>query len=341
MSVLLDDTYMNYDDHHYSETNPETLSYQDPAEVILTIWAALRPCREITGPDNNRDRNNWITWVPPKRFNPDCGMRAFEPGRWWGKRMFAEVSLNIIGDDYEISVWRARHEGVVVFSTRDDGPVLSPTARLNAAVSQMMDLTTKFDGWTRNGTLREEFPKEWIGKNWLDLLKMYVISKFMLESSVEATWPEVMRSLSAQLFVRDKDSISQRHKVWMSKHPRVSSQIGIAIVLTTSISFALLAVLAFLILFYLGNYAITNQFFWTELHESIRATWDAVVNPLQYRDRWGDFELRDWAYGFLSFPEYVFVNLLIPIGLVFAGLLALVPAARNAIAIFRYALFKI
>ena len=331
---------MNYDDHHYSETNPETLSYQDPAEVILTIWAALRPCREITGPDNNRDRNNWITWVPPKRFNPDCGMRVFEPGRWWGKRVFAEVSLNIIGDDYEISVWRARHEGVVVFSTRDDGPVLSPTARLNAAVSQMMDLTTKFDGWTRNGMLRDKFPKEWIGKNWLDLLKIYVISRFMLESSVEATWPEVMRSLSAQLFLRDKDSISQRHKVWMSKHPRVSSQIGIAIVLTTSISFALLAVLAFLILFYLGNYAITNQFFWTDLHESIRTTWDAVVNPLQYRDRWGDFELRDWAYGFLSFPEYVFVNLLIPIGLVFAGLLALVPATRNAIAIFRYALRK-
>ena len=127
----------------------------------------------------------------------------------------------------------------------------------------------------------------------------------------------------------------------MSKHPRVSSLIGIAFVLTTSISFAVLAVLAFLVLFYLGNYAITNQFFWTDLHESIRTTWDAVVNPLQYRDRWGDFVFRDWAHGFGGSLGYVLENLLIPLGLIFAGLLALVPAARNAIALLRYALSKI
>jgi hypothetical protein len=203
---------MNYDDHHYSDVNPETLAHQDPSEVIQTIWAALRPCREITGRNTDRPENKWITWAPPKRFNPDCGLRAFVPGRWWGKRVFAEVAFNIIGDDYEISIWRSGHDGVVIFSTRDDGPILSPEARLKAAVSQMMELTRIFDEWTREGTLQEKYPQEWIGESGNRMAQRYFAHKLIGPSWDGEGWRDLIGTAVLYRLRDEKTSIEFRSK---------------------------------------------------------------------------------------------------------------------------------
>lgn len=203
---------MNYDDHHYSEINPETLAHQDPSEIILTIWAALRPCREITGPNGDRPENKWITWAQPKRFNPDCGLRAFVPGRWWGKRVFAEVAFNIIGDEYEISVWRSGHDGVLVFSTRDDGPILSPEARLKAAVSQMRELTRLFDKWSRDGTLEEDYPQEWIGESGNRMAQRYFAYKLIGPSWNGEGWRDLIRTAFLCRLRDEKTSIEFRSK---------------------------------------------------------------------------------------------------------------------------------
>ena len=38
----------------------------------------------------------------------------------------------------------------------------------------MRELTIQFDRWTREGTLAIEFPKEWTGTSWVEILILYV-----------------------------------------------------------------------------------------------------------------------------------------------------------------------
>jgi hypothetical protein len=139
-------------------------------------------------------------------------LRAFVPGRWWGKRVFAEVAFNIIGDDYEISIWRSGHDGVVIFSTRDDGPILSPEARLKAAVSQMMELTRIFDEWTREGTLQEKYPQEWIGESGNRMAQRYFAHKLIGPSWDGEGWRDLIGTAVLYRLRDEKTSIEFRSK---------------------------------------------------------------------------------------------------------------------------------
>jgi len=203
---------MEYDDQHYSEINPETLDQQRSDEVILAVWAALRPCRDMTAEGQNRDANHWIRWAKPKKWNPDCGFEVSVPGKFFGKKVFASIALNIVGDDFDIYVQRRHRDLVLVFSTRDDGPLLSPSGRLKAAIGKMMALTEQFDQWSRDGVLVANFPSEWCGTRGTELLKAYVAGKILSSDWQGGRWRDLVATLINELLIDDEFSIERRSR---------------------------------------------------------------------------------------------------------------------------------
>lgn len=319
---------MDYDDQHYSDVNPDTLDLQDPAEVMLTVWAALRPCREVTAQKRNQESNPWIKWAEPKKWNPDCGFEVFTSGKHFGKTKFATVAFNIVGNNYEIFVQRRFHDVVLVFSTRDDGPVLSPQARLKAAVSKMSELTKYFDLWSRNQELEQNFRPEWIGVSASTIFKTIIARKYLEKEWTSGSWRKLAWEVTTAKFVRPQDDIEFCTDALMRKKGFSWPVAASVITFRTFIYLALALSLCSVIILFADFWLSSNSYF-DRLHVHWVTTWRAVegiFSPSQFEN------VRSWFDSLIGFPLFVGVSVIV-IGIILASATA---SVRYATAIFRF-----
>lgn len=297
---------MNYDDQNYSEVNPETLDLQSPAEVILTVWAAMRPCREITAKGHNRELNRWVRWAEPKKWNPDCGFEVSVSGRYFGKTVFASVALNIVGDDYEIYVQRSGHDLVQVFSTGDEGPILSPKARLTAATSKMMELTKLFDQWSRERTVAENFPNEWIGTPGWEMFRSYIAHKYVDGPWTGGSSLSLVGAIFKEKVIRQDSGIEWRCRNLM-KSKGWSRPVAVSASLLRAALFSFVGLLMMGWFAFLGYGAV--EYLWTfeELQNqwatSTQAIYD-LANPSEISG------IGSWLQQVIAFPILVLSPLL-------------------------------
>jgi hypothetical protein len=77
----------------------------------------------------------------------------------------------VLGKHFRLSCWRKGHGGRTLFDSQDLGLPEDFFANLDAVVDELTDVAMKVDGWSRAGTLKDSFPKSWVGMTRWQVLK--------------------------------------------------------------------------------------------------------------------------------------------------------------------------
>ena len=141
-------------------------------DVAIEVWAQFGKARRVFGASLNNDGkdNPWVQFVKPGHLNPECGFRIYEPGLLKRKE-FAQFVVGVMGKHFRISCWRRKRGGQTIFDTEDLGMEDDFFANLKATVARMTEIARQVDTWSRAGTLKESFPKEWVGMTRLQVIK--------------------------------------------------------------------------------------------------------------------------------------------------------------------------